>query len=172
MPPANQASSSKLKPKPSKSQGKSSKGTAGDIATDIDSIFSKPVKPKPKSDGTSGKGKEKAKDSTIASKLATEGSVSGLSKKKKKAKKGEAESTTTSTNGKPATRVVEVVDTAIPKVKEVLEPVKTLKKRGKKDAEEDEIFADSRGTGPSMPFLSRLMSMVADLQDERPKRGS
>jgi len=172
MPPANQASTSKLKTKPSKTQGNSPKEPTADIATDIDSIFSKPVKSKTKSDGTSSKGKEKAKDSTIASKLATEGSGSGLSKKKKKAKKVEAESTTTSTNGKPATRVVEVVDTAIPKVKEVVEPVKTSKKRGKKDAEEDEIFADSRGTGPSMSIRSRLMSMVADLQDERPKRGS
>jgi hypothetical protein len=62
--------------------------------------------------------------------------------------------------------VVEVVDTSIPKAKEVIQPlVKESgkgKKRDKKEAEEDEMFADSRGTGPSkyrfpLPFspLSR-----------------
>lgn len=154
MPPPAQASSSKLKTKSTEGKKKSSMKAVPDAALDIDSIFSKPAKSKAKSDVTSnGKGKEKAQDAGAkTSKLATEGSgPTGASKKKKKAKKVEEDDSVATTKAEP-TRVVEVVDTSIPKVKEVVEPVKG-KKRDKKAAEEDEMFADSRGTGPSTPFL-------------------
>jgi hypothetical protein len=155
MPPSAQASSSKLKTKSAEGKKKTSTKTVPDTALDIDSIFSKPAKLKTKSDAvTSGKGKEKAKDDGgKTSKLATEGSgPEGASKKKKKAKKVEGDSDATTKPEAEPTRVVEVVDTSIPKVKEVVEPVKG-KKRDKKAAEEDEMFADSRGTGPSTPLL-------------------
>jgi hypothetical protein len=159
MPPSAQASSSKLKTKTISTEGKKKTSTKAvpDTALDIDSIFSKPAKPKTKSDAvTSGKGKEKAQDGgTKSSKIVAEGSDStGASKKKKKAKKVEEDSNTATTKAEP-TRVVEVVDTSIPKVKEVIEPIKG-KKRDKKAAEEDEMFADSRGTGPSTFLLSYL----------------
>ena len=151
MPPSAQASSSKLKNKSTEGKKKTSTKAVPDAALDIDSIFSKPVKSKTKSDAvTSGKGKEKAQDDGgKTSKLATKGSSpEGASKKKKKAKKVEGDNDAmTKPEGEP-TRVVEVVDTSIPKVKEVIEPIKG-KKRDKKAAEEDEMFADSRGTGPS-----------------------
>ena len=157
MPPPAQASSSKLKTKSKSTEGKKKTSTKAvpDAALDIDSIFSKPVKSKTKSDAvTSGKGKEKAKeDGAKASKLAADRSEStSASKKKKKDKKVEEDDSATTKSEAEPTRVVEVVDTSIPKVKEVIEPVKG-KKRDKKAAEEDEMFADSRGTGPSMsPF--------------------
>jgi hypothetical protein len=154
MPPSAQASSSKLKAKSSEGKKKTSTKAVPDTALDIDSIFSKPAKLKTKSDAvTSGKGKEKAKnDGGKTSKLATGGSgLEGASKKKKKAKRVEGSDNATTTEAEP-TRVVEVVDTSVPKVKEVVEPVKG-KKRDKKAAEEDEMFADSRGTGPSTPLL-------------------
>jgi len=154
MPPSAQASSSKLKTKAKSTEGKKKTSTKAvpDAALDIDSIFSKPVKSKTKSDAViSGKGKEKAKDDgEKTSKLAAEASGSAAaSKKKKKAKKVDGNSDATTKPQAEATRVVEVVDTSsLPKVKEVLEPIKG-KKRDKKAAEEDEMFADSRGTGPS-----------------------
>jgi hypothetical protein len=154
MPPPAQASSSKLKTKSTEGKKKTSTKAVPDVALDIDSIFSKPAKPKTKSDVVStGKGKEKAQYiGTKTSKLATEGAgPTGASKKKKKAKKVEEADNVATTKAEP-TRVVEVVDTSVPKVKEVVEPVKG-KKRDKKAAEEDEMFADSRGTGPSTPFL-------------------
>jgi hypothetical protein len=150
MPPPAQASSSKLKTKSTEGKKKTSTKAVPDTALDIDSIFSKPAKLKTKSDAvTSGKGKEKAKDDEAKhSKLTTGGSgLGGVSKKKKKAKKVEEDDNATTTKAEP-TRVVEVVDTSIPKVKELVEPIKG-KKRDKKAAEEDEMFADSRGTGPS-----------------------
>jgi hypothetical protein len=155
MPPSAQASSSKLKTKSTEGKKKTSTKAVPDTALDIDSIFSKPAKSKTKSDAvTSGKGKEKAKDDEAKiSKLATEGSgPEGASKKKKKAKKVEGDDNATTKPEAEPTRVVEVVDTSIPKVKEVIEPIKG-KKRDKKAAEEDEMFADSRGTGPSTPLL-------------------
>ena len=155
MPPPAQASSSKLKSKSAEGKKRTSTKAVPDTALDIDSIFSKPAKLKTKSGATtSGKGKEKAKDDGgKTSKLATEGSgPEGASKKKKKANKVEEDDTATTTKAEP-TRVVEVVDTSIPKVREVVEPVKG-KKRDKKAAEEDEMFADSRGTGPSKSLLS------------------
>jgi hypothetical protein len=151
MPPAAQASSSKLKTNSTEGKKKSSTKAVPDVALDIDSIFSKPAKSKTKSDaGTSGKGKEKARDDEAKNlKIAAEGSASSApsKKKKKKANKVEGNDSATTTKAEPA-RVVEVVDTSIPKVKEVVEPIKG-KKRDKKAAEEDEMFADSRGTGPS-----------------------
>jgi hypothetical protein len=155
--PAAQASSSKLKTKSGSTEARKKTSTKAvpDTALDIDSIFSKPAKSKTKLDAViSGKGKEKAKDDGgKTSKLATEGSgPERASKKKKKANKVEEDDTATTTKAEP-TRVVEVVDTSIPKVREVVEPVKG-KKRDKKAAEEDEMFADSRGTGPSKSLLS------------------
>jgi hypothetical protein len=155
MPPSAQASSSKLKTKSTEGKKKTSTKTVPDTALDIDSIFSKPAKSKTKSDATtSGKGKEKAKDDGgKTSKLATGGSgLGGVSKKKKTANKVEEDDNATRQPEAEPTRVVEVVDTSIPKVKEVIEPIKG-KKRDKKAAEEDEMFADSRGTGPSTPLL-------------------
>jgi len=158
MPPAAQASSSKLKTKTKSTEGKKKTSTKAvpDAALDIDSIFSKPAKSKTKSnDTTSGKGKEKAKDDGAKNlKSVTEESGSAsASKKKKKAKKVDGNSDATTKPQAEATRVVEVVDTSsIPKVKEVVEPMKG-KKRDKKAAEEDEMFADSRGTGPSTSLL-------------------
>lgn len=156
MPPSTQASSSKLKAKPIEGKKKTVKKSIPDAAVDIDSIFSKPAKPKAKTDvGSSSKGKEKAQEGgSSKTKQATDTSSASGTSKKKKAKKVEGD-TTASTAVKPdSSRVVEVVDTSIPKVKEVVEPVKE-KKRDKKAAEEDEMFADSRGTGPST--LSLLM---------------
>lgn len=150
MPPAAQASSSKLKTKSTDGKKKTeSKKTVPDTALDIDSIFSNPVKPKTKSDAVgNGKGKEKAQDGVVSKKpMKEEPGSSGASKKKKKAKKSEGNDNASTVEAEP-TRVVEVVDTSIPKVKEVTEPVKG-KKRDRKAAEEDEMFADSRGTGPS-----------------------
>jgi len=158
MPPSAQASSSKLKTKTKSTEGKKKTSTKAvpDAALDIDSIFSKPVKSKTKSDAViSGKGKEKAQDGSIkASKApATEPESSASSKKKKKAKKVEGDSDAATKREAEPTRVVEVVDTSsLPKVKEVVEPIKG-KKRDKKAAEEDEMFADSRGTGPSTSLL-------------------
>jgi len=158
MPPAAQASSSKLKTKTKSTEGKKKTSTKAvpDAALDIDSIFSKPVKSKTKSEAvTGGKGKEKAQDDREkTSKIAAEGSGSAAaSKKKKKAKKVEGDSDATTKPEAEPTRVVEVIDTSsIPKVKEVVEPIKG-KKRDKKAAEEDEMFADSRGTGPSTSLL-------------------
>jgi hypothetical protein len=155
MPPPAQASSSKLKTKSTEGKKKTSTKAVPDTALDIDSIFSKPAKSKTKSDAvTSGKGKEKAKgDESKSSKLAIEGSgIGGASKKQKKGKKVEGDDNATTKPEAEPTRVVEVVDTSISKVKEVIEPVKG-KKRDKKAAEEDEMFADSRGTGPSTPLL-------------------
>ena len=151
MPPAAQASSSKLKAKSTDGKKKTTTKAVPDAALDIDSIFSKPAKSKTNSDAvTSGKGKEKAHDDGgKTSKLAAEGSgPTGASKKKKKAKKLEGDDNTTSSTKAEPRRVVEVVDTSIPKVKEIVEPIKG-KKRDKKAAEEEEMFADSRGTGPS-----------------------
>jgi hypothetical protein len=151
MPPAVQASSSKLKTKSTQVKDKAAKKPAPDTATDIDSIFSKPAKPKSKVDVVpSGKGKEKAHAgaSDKSSKPAAGLGSSDPAKKKKKAKMVEADIGSTTIVKPDTTRVVEVVDTSIPKVKEVVEPAKT-KKRDKKAAEEDEMFADSRGTGPS-----------------------
>jgi len=162
MPPPAQASSSKLKTKSKSAEDKKKTSTkvVPDAGLDIDSIFSKPVKSKTKSDAvTSGKGKDKAKDDGgKTSKLVTEGSgPEGAGKKKKKAKKVEEDDNVMTKPEAEPTRVVEVVDTSIPKVKEVIEPVKG-KKRDKKAAEEDEMFADSRGTGPSTPLLSHSSS--------------
>jgi hypothetical protein len=78
------------------------------------------------------------------------------SKKKKSAKKahGELQSGVEAGEGE-GSRVVEVVDPSIPKgipAAVVAAPQATKekgKKRDKKEAEEDEMFADSRGTGPS-----------------------
>jgi hypothetical protein len=160
MPPADQASSSKLKTKTKSTDGKKKTSTTAvpDTALDIDSIFSKPVKSKNQLEATtSGKGKEKAKDDgTKSSKLVTaESGLEGGNKKKKKAKKVEGDDNATTKPEAEPTRVVEVVDTSIPKVKEVVEPIKG-KKRDKKAAEEDEMFADSRGTGPSKSLPSIL----------------
>jgi hypothetical protein len=157
MPPSAQASSSKLKSKPTTGKEKQLKKPAADSSVDIDSIFSKPTKPKTVvGESSSGKGKEKAKDEKVV-KSSTGGASgsgpSGISKKKKKAKKTDGEAVNRTKLAQTSDRVVEVVDTSIPKVKEVVEPVKATisgKKRDKKDAEEDEMFADSRGTGPSM----------------------
>jgi hypothetical protein len=163
MPPTAQASSSKLKEKANKSKDKVIKKPVVDAAVDIDSIFSKPVKAKSDiKEGSNGKGKERANDTTAKPSIPGT-SVGGL-KKKKKAKTMEGNQITSSTTTKtksiqPDTaRVVEVIDDTIPKVKQVVEPVKAVKEKGKKrdkkEAEEDEMFADSRGTGPSMSTYS------------------
>ena len=177
MPPSAQASSSKLKSKPATGKDKAPNKPLADSAVDIDSIFSKPTKPKSHvGESSSGKGKEKARDEKVVKSstgLASGSEPIGIDKKKKKAKKtGEAVDTT-----KPvqtSDRVVEVVDTSIPKAKEVVEPVKATKgkKRDKKDAEEDEMFADSRGTGPSTSFSERLQVKELTCQDGRLKKGS
>jgi len=154
MPPA-QASSSKLKSNSATGKVKAAKKPIADSAVDIDSIFSKPTKPKSTvGESSSSKGKEKARDEKAVKSstgVASGSEPSGISKKKKKAKKTEGDAIKTTEPVQTSDRVVEVVDTSIPKAKEVVEPVKATKgkKRDKKDAEEDEMFADSRGTGPS-----------------------
>lgn len=165
MPSSAQASSSKVKPKATKSKALSTRPMAA--VTDIDSIFSKPAKPVAGTKASSAKvgsvkGKERARDDTSKARASAADGLGAKAKlsdasgqlQKKKVKKAESAAVESEPIKAEVSRVVEVVDTSIPKTipSEVVAPVKAKekgKKRDKREADEDEMFADSRGTGPS-----------------------
>lgn len=164
--PSASASSSKIKVKGSK-PGRTTPA-ATDSATDIDSIFAKPGKAKTavaqtgtaSSSKSQGKKRSMVDDGDTTDVLRTGGDVKEKKKKKKQKSDttGNGENTSTPTTTAPTkvpetSRVVEVVDTSIPKVKAAPPAVAKIAAKGKgkkdkKEAEEDEMFADSRGTGP------------------------
>lgn len=165
MPPTTTAaSSSKLK------ASKSVKGKAAPSAssiTDIDSIFAQPSKLKSApasavttSDSSSkSKGKKRAIEQDVTpSQASTVRRLDEKKKKKKKSKQPMNEETSTAP-APEVSRVVEVMDTSIPKIKETPAPAVGASGKGGKtkkqkvEADEDEMFADSRGTGPRALYL-------------------
>lgn len=167
MPPVKNAAASSSKPTSTKSASKA-KPVAGkgnlDLASDIDSIFAGPSKVRSKPQAADGpttpapvKAKNKKRPADSETTTTASVTVNGDADKKKK-KKAKKVNPADERQAPVASRVVEVVDTSVPKVKEVMPAASAVKAKGKgkktKETEEDEMFADSRGTGPRESRLS------------------